>query len=620
MPTIALHPDPMPGEPAPALQEYPRRLRLREEQLAGIRLRHQHLWSVLVLVAGAACLVAFQALVSHTVPFLWIILPALAGAAIFGKLTQNSRAYDRMDRVVRFYQSGVARLHSQWRGQGTSGEEFQEQEQRHLYAADLDVFGTGSLFELLCTARTGIGRATLAGWLLQPAQEEEIIARQQAARELQDKVDLREDWASSGDGGLEDVDSHALRAWANAPPERFPVFSRIVVMVLPLCLIAILIMGAAGVMSINEQWFRMLAVVLVAEGILAGLYLEQSRKIAADIVLPVFELSLLGPLFERLESGHFQSARLQSIQSRLTHGVSRPSQQIRTLARLARIMELRQNDLATFLAPLLAGTHLAMRIEDWRRRKQKDLVCWLDALGEFEALLCLARHHYENPDYVFPALQPQSAGTAILRAELLGHPLIDEATRVTCDLTLDSLSQQLLIVSGSNMSGKSTLLRSVGLNAVLALAGGPVCAKQMALSNLRIACSIAVHDSLRDNKSRFQAEVERLKAVLDTARATGTLFLLDEMLSGTNSKDRLFGAQAVISELLTAAAIGLITTHDLALTQIGDSHNGRVSNVHFEEYYADGAMQFDYRMRPGVLTRTNGINVMAALGLLREPK
>jgi DNA mismatch repair ATPase MutS len=235
-------------------------------------------------------------------------------------------------------------------------------------------------------------------------------------------------------------------------------------------------------------------------------------------------------------------------------------------------------------------------------------------LGQFEALLCLARHYYENPDWVFPTVRPQTP--ALFRAQGLGHPLLDSRTRVTFDLHLGGESEQLVIVSGSNMSGKSTLLRSVGTNAVLALAGSPVCAKRLEISSLCIACSISVHDSLRDDKSRFQAEVERLKEVLDSARAKSTLYLLDEMLGGTNSKDRLYGAQAVIKELMRTGAMGIVTTHDLALTEIANQFEGRVSNVHFEEHCVDGQMRFDYRMLPGILTRTNGINVMAVLGLL----
>jgi DNA mismatch repair ATPase MutS len=172
------------------------------------------------------------------------------------------------------------------------------------------------------------------------------------------------------------------------------------------------------------------------------------------------------------------------------------------------------------------------------------------------------------------------------------------------------------MVSGSNMSGKSTLLRSVGLNSVLALTGAPVRATRLEISSLQIGCSIAVQDSLLLAKSRFQAEVERLKYILALSHKANVLFLLDEMLGGTNSADRLFGARAVIEQLVASGAVGIVTTHDLALTEVGKLFDGRAINVHFEEHYEHGEMRFDYRMRPGVLTRTNGLNVMAALGLL----
>ena len=175
---------------------------------------------------------------------------------------------------------------------------------------------------------------------------------------------------------------------------------------------------------------------------------------------------------------------------------------------------------------------------------------------------------------------------------------------------------QLIIVSGSNMSGKSTLLRSVGINAVLAAAGAPVCATRLEISPVQIGCSISIHDSLMHGKSRFQAEVERLKRILDLSNRGNLIFLLDEVLGGTNSRDRYLGAEAVIEQLTGNAAVGIVTTHDLALTAMVKTLDGRAINVHFEEHYQDGEMRFDYRMRSGVLTRTNGLNVMAALGLL----
>ncbi len=291
------------------------------------------------------------------------------------------------------------------------------------------------------------------------------------------------------------------------------------------------------------------------------------------------------------------------------------------LARLLQLRtpgQLRSEDewFAAFSSPLLWGTNLAILIERWRQRNQKRLQTWLDSIGQFEALLCFARHSNENPDHTFPILRSHPA--ALLHAESMGHPLLPGKTCVRTDLHLDAGATRLAMVSGSNMSGKSTLLRSAGINSILAMAGAPVRADRLEISVFQVGCSISVHDSLLQAKSRFQAEVERLKWIFTFARAGPTLFLLDEILGGTNSRDRFFGVKAVIGQLLETGAIGVVTTHDLALTEVAEALDGRAINVHFEEHYQNGEMCFDYRMRPGVLTRTNGLNVMAALGLLPD--
>jgi DNA mismatch repair ATPase MutS len=279
------------------------------------------------------------------------------------------------------------------------------------------------------------------------------------------------------------------------------------------------------------------------------------------------------------------------------------------------LLDLRQIEyFALFSAPLLWGTNLAMLIDRWRQQNQEGVIRWLDSLAQFEALLCLARYYYENPEHTFALLQAQPY--ALFHAEALGHPLLEGKTCVRCDLQLSGEATQLIMVSGSNMSGKSTLLRSVGMNSVLAFAGAPVRAARLEISPLQIGCSISTHDSLLQSKSKFQAEVERLKSILDLSRTGNVLFLMDEVLGGTNSNDRLFGARAVIGQLAEKGAIGLVTSHDLALTAVVHALDGRALNVHFEEQYENGEMRFDYRMRPGVLAGTNGLNVIAALGLL----
>jgi hypothetical protein len=594
--------------------EYSRRLGERQRQLASITVLHRRLWAYLVSTALTGIVVAFMALSWHSISKLWILLPAVVGLSIVQSLTKNSHFHSRVRRIATFYDVGVARMNHQWQGRGIDGANFRPK--NHPYAFDLDLFGPGSVFELLCTARTLIGWATLANWLLHPAEFDEITQRQVAVAELRDKLDLQEDWASVEGGALDQAGS-SLRDWTDAPAFTFPFFVRALAIVLPICLIVVSILAVLGVFV--HSWFWIIAVPTGIEALLAAVVLDKTRQTTANLVLPSFELALLAPLLDSLETAHFQCPLLKALQSQLTASSGSPSKQIRRLSFWAWLLHLRQMEYFALLAsPLLWGTNLAICIERWRQKNREALARWLDSLGQFEALLCFARYYYENPDHTFAILQAHS--DPLFRAQSLGHPLLDCRKCVRCDLQFDAHGTQLVMVSGSNMSGKSTLLRAVGLNSVLALAGAPVRAARLEISPLQIGCSIGIHDSLLQAKSRFQAEVERLQWLLALSRTSNLLFLLDEMLGGTNSSDRFWGAKAVIEQLVASGAVGLVTTHDLALTEvakvINGSIDGRALNVHFEEHYENGEMQFDYRMRPGVLTRTNGLNVMAALGLL----
>ena len=595
--------------------EYSCRLKKRQEQLAAIRRLHHRLWTYLVLVTLAGLAVACVTLSSKLIPSLWILLPVAMALYILQALSRNARTHSTVQRIAKFYELGVARLSQQWQGLGIDGNEFLPAD--HVYASDLDLFGSGSLFEFLCTARTGIGRATLAKWLLAPAGSAEVIERQRAVAELRDDLDLREEWASAGGGGLDRVGSSAVRDWADAPAISFPLFGRALAILLPIGLIVSSILSHAGILGLS--WLYVSAIPVGMELLLAATLLKKSRLVAANLVLPSFELGLLAPLLERMETRHFQCPLLNSLQQRLTALSGSSSKQIRKLGAWVWLLDLRQSEYFALPSSLILwGTNLSIQIERWRQRNREGLAHWLESLGQFEALLCLARYHYENPEHTFAILKPQT--TPLFVAEALGHPLIDRSTCVRCDIRLEAEGTRLIMVSGSNMSGKSTLLRSVGINAVLAAAGAPVCAARLEISPLQIGCSISIHDSLMQGRSNFQAEVERLKRILDLSSDGNLLFLLDEVLGGTNSRDRYFGAKAVIEELVRNGACGFVTTHDLALTQMVTTFDGRALNVHFEEHYEDGEMRFDYRMRSGVLTRTNGLNVMAALGLLPESR
>jgi DNA mismatch repair ATPase MutS len=290
-----------------------------------------------------------------------------------------------------------------------------------------------------------------------------------------------------------------------------------------------------------------------------------------------------------------------------------PSRQIAKLRRLIAARDQARNQMFAVVAePLFWSSHFAFAIERWRQISGPHIGIWIAAVGEMEALSSIAGYAAEHPDDPFPNLEdsgPVFDGTGI------AHPLISERTAVRNDVRLDK-TQKLLLISGSNMSGKSTLLRSVGLNTVLAWAGAPVRAESLRVSCLSVGASMRIQDSVLDGKSRFYAEITRLRQIVDMGeKEPPLLFLLDELLSGTNSHDRRIGSEAVVRSLVSRDTIGLVTTHDLALARIADALAPLAQNVHFEDHIEDGRIAFDYRMRRGVVTKSNAIELMRSVGL-----
>jgi DNA mismatch repair ATPase MutS len=273
------------------------------------------------------------------------------------------------------------------------------------------------------------------------------------------------------------------------------------------------------------------------------------------------------------------------------------------------LLDSRDNLLVRIVGPpLLWGTQLAMALEQWRAENGPHIRGWVDAVSEIEALSSLANYAWEHPDDPLPVF----ADAAVFDAEDLGHPLLANDRSVRNSVRLGA-PVRLLVVSGSNMSGKSTLLRAAGINAVLALAGAPVRAKRLTISRLSLGASIRTMDSLEEGHSRFMAEILRLRQILELPPPA--FFLLDELLHGTNSHDRAIGAEGVIRALLARGAIGLATTHDLSLAKVADDLAPAALNVHFEDRLENGRLVFDYRMRPGVVTRSNALDLMRAVGL-----
>jgi len=325
------------------------------------------------------------------------------------------------------------------------------------------------------------------------------------------------------------------------------------------------------------------------------------------------DLSLFATVLERLERETFSTTRLAELRTRLETKGLPASRRISRLNRLIVLLDSQRNPLfAPVAALLLWEVHIAFAIESWRKETGPAIAGWLGATSEFEALSALGGYAYENPTDPFPEI---CDSPRCYEGADLGHPLIGRDRCVRNSVRLGD-AVQVLIVSGSNMSGKSTLLRIIGINAVLALAGAPVRARSLRLSPLVIGASIRLLDSLQEGTSRFYAEITRLRKLVDLAEGTlPLLFLLDELLHGTNSHDRSVGAEAVVKGLVRRGAIGLLTTHDLALARIADELAPHAANVHFEDSIESGRIIFDYRLREGVVRKSNAIELMRSIGL-----
>jgi DNA mismatch repair ATPase MutS len=492
-------------------------------------------------------------------------------------------------------------------GHGASGDRFRVP--HHVYADDLDLFGTGSLFELLSTARTGAGEDTLARWLLEPATPDEIRARQDAIRELMPRLDLRETMAVLGDDAAVRVHAAELRAWAAAPIRLRGSSTRIALFVMAAITVTTTAAWAAGLVP---GWT--LAAVIAVQSAIALWFKTRVEPVAHGSEAPARDLDLLADVLRVIETETFTSRCLTDLQARIARGGRTASGDIRRLAQLVAALVSRENVFFALPAALMLwATQFSFAIETWRDRAGRHIPHWLAAAGEFEALLALASFSAEHPDYAFPEF---TDGPAQVSAASLAHPLLARDA-VPNDVALGGTAPWLLLVSGSNMSGKSTLLRALGLNVVLAQAGAPVRAASFRLTPLAIGASIRILDSLQEGHSRFFAEITRLKQIVDLTRAHGgaALFLLDEILGGTNSHDRRHGAEGLLTGLVQLGAIGLATTHDLALGAIVDRLDGRAANVHFVDRFDQGRLSFDYRLRPGIVQTSNAIALMQSIGL-----
>jgi len=592
--------------------------------VAGLDRRSRTLATVRLFLAALACVlvgVGVWAPMATATRNLVFASVGVVAAMFVALVVAHGRVHDaaRLARAsLQFHQRGLARLGRAWDELPTTSLRFEVAD--HPYTRDLDIFGRASLMQLVDATETRLGEERLARLLsVQGASPwpTDTLARQEAARDLAARFEFREQLAArAGVVPPEDRrDVTAMLRWAESR-EASPGPIAWLAWALPA--MAIAAMGIGPAVGVPAGWVAALVVAEMALGHLATARLVPALETVSDRLSAVTQWR---STIKRIEHERFEAPLLSSLRGRLlgVAPVGSASVALASLERIVGFADARRNEaFRFFFGPILMwDAHCALALGRWRARAGSRLRSWLDALGEVEALASLGGFAFEHPDYVWPSL----AETATFDARGLGHPLLRDEVRVGNDVAFASAGRAL-VITGSNMSGKSTFLRAIGVNAVLAAAGAPVCAKALAVGPLQVATSMRIDDSLEDGVSHFYAELRRLKAIIDRARQAAeasppasVLFLLDEILHGTNSRERVIGAAAVVRDLLAQGALGGVSTHDVGITALEREMGPRVQNAHFEEQVEGETMTFDYVLRPGIVQSSNALRLMRAVGI-----
>lgn len=595
-------------QPHAVMAAYTDRLDELQARLAATQIARSH-----ALIATLGCVTLFVLLLAVALIHA-SYLPAFSAIFALGALQcylRYGRLGERWKKLAQqcdYFERGIARLTDAWQGKGESGLDFARE--HHLYQADLNVLGRGSLFELLCTTRSKAGAERLACYLLDPVELSETKQRQEAVRELRNRSALREEMDLLGKYRLQDCNTQIFKEWFSLP---LLAIHRAVSLLLLASSSASLLLGIGIFAKIFlwSQWLPLVGLLVAMQLGVGGILLRKTRPQIQKLRLLTEAFTVLRQGVDLMQRQCFHSPKLDALVQRVR--AKDASSQIRKVERLIRAFDQREK--AQFLLPsmfLAVGTQLALAVDRWRSQHQEDFAGWFDAWAEFEALQAIAGYAFEQSGRVFPEFVE---GSSLFEAKDLGHPLLAADGCVGNDAALNRHARFYLI-SGSNMAGKSTFLRSIGLNTIVALAGGPVRAAEARLSCFTVCASLMITDSLLDGRSKFLAEVERLSEIIACTR-TGkpVLFLIDEILSGTNSQDRRTASEIVIETLLAGGAVGALSTHDLALAEIAGDPALHGALVCMESSNPDRPLDFDYRVRPGISRQSNALAIVRMMGI-----
>jgi ABC-type multidrug transport system fused ATPase/permease subunit len=482
----------------------------------------------------------------------------------------------------------------------------------HDFSYDVDLFGEASLFRYLNRTVTSYGRDILAKWISDPySLTPELSERQEIIRELSSRIKWRQEFIASGMGiPLEQSNIEDLLGWMKKDTGDLPPFGKILIYLLPAAAITGLILLNAGV--IHYSVFVLLVLVnltYVSSG------MKKTNEIHRSLSGRYTYLSSLNRLMHVFSGESFNSAALVSMQEELTGQHGSASFAVKKLSRLLQSFDSRLNILVGFglNGLLLWDYHCIMRLNRWKAKYKSSFPIWLGIIGKVDAYSSLANFAYNNPTFAYPGI---SQGEIFIKAEMLGHPLIDEEKRVNNDFRIEK-EGDICIITGANMAGKSTFLRTVAVNLILGMTGSPVCAGSMRFTPVKLFTSMRTTDSLSGNESYFYAELKRLRSLKSkVAENEPLLFILDEILKGTNSTDKALGSRLFVEKLVLNGGTGMIATHDLSLGELEKDHQDKIFNMCFEIEIDGESIRFDYKLKPGMTKKMNAALLMKQMGIL----
>lgn len=560
--------------------------------------------SILALIAAFYYLYSFG--------WIYVICATILLLFVFTQLIlrdlKNKEAIQHLLHLIKINEDEILALQHQYK-QFENGAELQPKE--HDYANDMDIFGQASLFQMLNRTTSEMGTNTLGHWLLFPTDKKNILARQIAVKELHEKILWRQQLQAIGKEKRISIQTQTrLQNWLLAP-NSFIGFKpwKWLRILLPAIMIGISIAAYFDVVEMNVFYFSLLLFAVIAFQIN-----KVVSPIHAQLSKMVDELKALSKSIDCIEKEEFESPLLQELKQQFISQNGKASQKLKQLQKILDRLDLRYNIVLS--APLnlwlLWNLQQVLDLEKWKKDNTEIIDNWFEALGKFEALNSFANVQFNYPEWIFPVLKDEHFS---ISATNLGHPLIPSSKRVNNSIEIN-LRGEIMLVTGSNMAGKSTYLRSVGINVILAMAGAPVCASKFSVSPVHLISSMRIADNLEESTSTFYAELKKLKNVIDKVNANEPVFvLLDEILRGTNSLDRHTGSVALVKQLIKQKAAAIIATHDVALADLKLQYPDHILNYHFDVQVDKEELHFDYLLKPGVCTSLNASILMKKIGI-----